>query len=619
RIYMVARSIRQAIDVSRITSFFNGGGHTTAASAVIKNMNLEKVEKLLKKVLKRFIRPHTKAEDIMSSPVLTLELEEDMTIQDAFEQMHRYGHYHLPILKEGKLVGIIDRHDVDKASNHGYLNAPLRVYMSKPVTTYPEASIFQIQNLMMKKGYGCIPVIDKGKVAGIITRTDVLEAIYKRDLENYRKQRRAVDQIKKLPAYLRDILKTCGRVADKMKVNIYVVGGFVRDLLLGVENLDIDLVVEGDGMKYGDKLAQKMGGRAKAHEKFGTSVVVLPSNMHIDIATSRTEYYTRPAALPEVTRSSIKQDLYRRDFTINAMAIRLNQKFFGELLDFFGCRRDLKNGVVRVLHPLSFIDDPTRILRAVKFEQRYQFTMDQFTENQLKEALYQDIFQHVSAERIRNELIEILEEARPLPALKRMDQLHILRIIHSDLSLDSRHIDALESAQAVLLQFKEIAARHRIKQWVIYLSVLLMNFEFDEIKKIAKKMRIPLEVINQVSFKSEKINKMVRILCSRNLPTSELYGTLHGISLESLFFLLAKTKIPTVRTRIVNYINKLLPQTPLISGYDLQKWGVEPGPVYKKLLSLLFDAQLDKLFTTKEGAEEFFETRLKSLVEKEDR
>jgi len=614
RTYMVARSIRLAIDVSRITRFFGGGGHPTASSAVIRNMPPAQVEQKLKSVLKRSIKPQLRAADIMSTPVKTLELRPDMSMKEAFEHMHRLGHFHLPIIKDGRLEGIIERRDIDKAEHHGYGNAPLEVYMSRPViTTNPDASIFHLQNMMMEKGIGCLPVLNGSALVGIVTRSDVLEAVYRREMDGMHSKKRPLDQIKKLPRFLRDILKTCGRVGDRLHVSVYAVGGFVRDLLMEVENLDIDLVVEGDGMLFGESLARMLKGKAKVHEKFGTSTVALPGGMHVDVATSRTEYYTRPAALPEVMESSIKQDLYRRDFTINAMALRLNRKFFGELLDFFGCRKDLRSGIVKVLHPMSFVDDPTRILRAVKFEQRFHFRMDQATENLLKDALASNAFKGVSSERIRNELLEILEEPRPLAAIRRMDQLRILRIISPGLSLDSRMVEIIESITATLVQFDAIVKREEVTRWILYFNALVMRLEPAEIREIADRFKVSSAIASRASFDRDQVHAIIRTLCSRTLAPSELYRSLDGLKIETLLFLMARTRMRIVRSRIVHFINTLRHVKPVITGSELKRWGVEPGPAYKKILAALLDAQLDRRFSSPEGAREFFQQRLSPL------
>ncbi|MCE1246376.1 MAG: CBS domain-containing protein [Firmicutes bacterium] len=614
RVHMAARSIRPAIDVNHVMKFFGGGGHATASSAVVKGLSLTDIENKLKKALQRSVIPQTSARDMMSHPVKTIELKEDTSLNNAFEAMQRFGHFSLPVMKDGKLTGIIDRIDVDKARSHGYGNAPLSVYMSKPVvTSQADVSVFQLQSIMMEKGVSCLPILDGENLVGIVTRQDVLEAIHKRDLKAH-KIEKPIDRLKKLPEHIRELLITCGKIGDKLKMPVYVVGGFVRDLLLGVENLDIDLVAEGDGILFGEYLAKHLGGRHKFHEKFGTSIVILPDEMHIDVASSRTEYYTRPAALPEVTESSVKQDLYRRDFTINALAIRLNRRYYGEVLDFFGCRKDLANGVVRVLHPMSFLDDPTRILRAVKFEQRYQFRMDPGTENQLRDALSKNIFDHVSAERIRNEFIEILQEARPLPTVKRMDQLKILRLIHKNINLDSRMIEVFEAATGAIVQFSELLKKEGAKSWIIYFNVLVMRLEPNEIKEIGERFHVPGDIISRVSFDKNRIHEIIRVLCSRNLKTSEIYRILDGLSIETMIFIIARTRMRGVGTRILQYLNNIRHIKPLITGETLKKWGITAGPAYKEILRILFDAQLDGQIKTESGAREFYESRLKSLV-----
>lgn len=620
RIYMVGRSIRQEINVNRILKVFGGGGHSTAASAVVKKSSLVDVESRLKKTLFRMVDSLIQASDIMSTPVNTLELEKGMTLNDAHEAMKRLGHFNLPITEKGKIVGIVDRKDIDKARNHKYGNAPLDVYMSKPViTTSPDTSIYQLQNIMMEKGIGCLPVLNKGELAGIVTRQDVLEAVYKRDLAAHKRKDRSSDLIKKLPDYIREILKTCGSIGDKLKMRVFVVGGFVRDLLMGVENLDIDIVVEGDGIVYGEQLAKRLGGRVKSHEKFGTSIVILPDGFHIDVAASRLEYYTRPAALPEVTESSIKQDLYRRDFSINALAIRLNRQHYGELLDFFGGKKDIRNGVIRVLHPMSFIDDPTRILRAVKFEQRYHFRMDQTTENLLRDALSKNIFDGVSAERFRNEFIEILEEARPLPAIKRMEKLRILRLIDKNLNMDSKMVEMFESVAATLLQYNDLIKKENVRTWVIYFSVLVMRLEPEDILDIAKRFRVPGDIISRAAFNRERIHEIIRTLCSRSLRISEIYRTLEGLSFETLIFLTARTHMRQVKAKITRYLNYLRNVEPLVTGNTLKEWGIPPGPAYRDILRILFDAQLDEQFSTMEGAKDFFEHRLRKSLGREVR
>src|SRR6185295_10740104 len=202
-------------------------------------------------------------------------------------------------------------------------------------------------------------------------------------------------------------------LAKRTSVSVYAVGGFVRDLLLGRPNVDIDLVVEGDAIAFARAFAKENGGRAKVHERFGTAAVVFPDEFKLDVAMARTEYYKHPSALPTVQPSSIKEDLFRRDFTINALALRLNADRFGELIDFYGGQRDLKERTIRVLHSRSFIDDPTRVFRAVRFEYRFGFRLGKETLTLIRDAVELGLFHRLSGTRLLEELILLLSEENP--------------------------------------------------------------------------------------------------------------------------------------------------------------------------------------------------------------
>ena len=236
-----------------------------------------------------------------------------------------------------------------------------------------------------------------------------------------------------LPTEILRLIRLIGAASRENGCDAFLVGGFVRDVLLGVRNFDLDIVVEGDAMRLAKDLVKKAGGSYVLHERFGTATAVLPwpvrskkirlDEVKIDFATARKERYKNPAALPTVEFSTVREDLYRRDFTINAMAVAVADKTFGHLIDFFGGRNDLLDKKIRVLHDASFLDDPTRILRAVRFEQRFDFKIEPRTEGLIKEALNKKMLDKTQKQRLRDELILILNEDRPGKALKRMDAL----------------------------------------------------------------------------------------------------------------------------------------------------------------------------------------------------
>lgn len=614
RLYMVGRSHQPAINCEAILGRFGGGGHPTAASASIRRAKIEDARLELLEVLHTLVKPLRAARDIMSYPVWSIDLEQERTMEDARQAMVRYGHSGLVVMEAGQPVGIISRKDVDKALRHGYGNAPVKSYMSTPIHTVEAGDpLTKVQRMMINEDIGRIPVLEAGELVGIITRTDVLRSLHGLvDLFRPEKGRRVTDWIERVPAFLQDLLHQAGEVADQEGLNVYAVGGFVRDLMLGVENLDLDLVVEGDGIHYAEVLAKLLDARVRSHQKFGTAVIILKNEFKLDVATSRSEYYTRPAALPEVMDSSVKQDLYRRDFSINAMAIKINRADFGKLIDFFGGQKDLRSGTIRVLHNLSFIEDPTRIFRAIRYEQRYHFKIDQQTGALIRDAIAEQILESMPNERIRDEIILILSEARPLAALKRMESLKITRLIHYKIQLNSKLVEIIEEITNVLVQFEPLLQSERIDRWLIYFLALVSQLSTDQIREIAARYKVTALQARKLTFDREESTHIVRQLCRKRALPSQIVKMLSPLSLEVILYLVARTRMRVVKQRIARYLSAWRKIKPLVKGRDLQAWGYVPGPDFRALLEYLFDAQLDGGFETKAQARELAEAWMTS-------
>jgi tRNA nucleotidyltransferase (CCA-adding enzyme) len=298
----------------------------------------------------------------------------------------------------------------------------------------PGADLSEVQEKIIENKQRVLPVLDKAGIAGVITRTDLLNILVrqsKKDAGNFpdplkepahARTRNVVKFLKeRLSKRLVNMLKRIGEVADEFGYGAYVVGGFVRDLFLYRLNEDVDIVIEGDGIAFAKKYAKLEGTRIHTYEKFGTAVIIFPDGYKIDVASARLEYYKFPAALPIVEMSSIKLDLYRRDFTINTLAIQLNSEKFGTLIDFFSARKDVKEKIIRVLHNLSFVEDPTRVFRAIRFEQRFGFTIGKLTNGLIENAVNMNFFQGLSGRRVLGELKQILEEDNPVPAIIRLN------------------------------------------------------------------------------------------------------------------------------------------------------------------------------------------------------
>lgn len=399
---------------------------------------------------------------------------------------------------------------------------------------------------------------------------------------------------KKLPERLVKLFRSIGKVADELSVRAYVVGGFVRDLLLDVPNLDVDIAIEGDGIGFARAYASKIGGKVKGHKQFGTAILILPDGFKIDVATARTERYERPGALPVVEASGIEQDLYRRDFTINSMAIQINERGFGKLIDPFRGREDLRMGRIEALHPLSFVDDPTRILRAIRFEARYGFKIGGRAERLMRKAMEARMLKQVTGERIRQEIVYILKEEKPEAPVKRLDEFGILKFLNPRLAFDAEMEWLYNQAHNAITWLEGL--RIPVKKWIIYLLALLLPLPRDEAMKLHKRLRLPRKVkegIEQLKRVQAEIETSLE--AKRDMSPSEIYNLLKEVSTEVLAFILAKSKDENVQQRVVLYLERLQKVRLEIGGDDLQDLGIPPGPVYGEILEEIHRAKLDGL------------------------
>ena len=354
---------------------FGGGGHAVVAEVSVKGKNLDEVQEQLKGLLSQRYRPTLLAQDVMTQPVKSIAA--DATVSEAERMMTKYGVNVLPLLdKKDRYVGIISREIVQKALFHHLGRQPVLDFArSDQYNAQPDTPFHDIEARMIESEQTVVPVLARRKVVGIITRTALFRTLHHdllaaarakpkspvglESLSRLRRREGGGLLRDRLPSAVLDLLRTTGELAERLGYSAYVVGGFVRDLLLGIDNLDVDVAVEGDGIAFARALAKDKEARVTVHDRFGTAVVLFSDGFKLDVATARTECYEYPAALPTVERSSIKKDLYRRDFTINTLAIRLNPRVFAQLIDFYGGQRDLKEKVIRVLHSLSFVEDPT--------------------------------------------------------------------------------------------------------------------------------------------------------------------------------------------------------------------------------------------------------------------
>lgn len=612
RTKILARSRLELIDVNKILERFGGGGHSSAASARVTGISSGAIRSDIEETIKRITKPEISARDIMSFPVTIFS--QDDKVYEAWEKLRSLGYKGAPVVNgEGALAGMVTVGDLEKALKHDMGHSRVKGYMSQRlVTVSPDTPLHVLQRIMMDQDKGRIPVLEDGKLVGLVTRTDVLRRVHssmfsKSTAERTRVSNLSLRMSKKLPKKLMALVRLIGSEADARGINAFLVGGFVRDLVLGSKNYDLDVVVEGDAIKFGKAIADRIGGSLVVHHKFGTATVVKDwprwlgpalnpdGKLKIDLATARKEVYERPAALPTVAFSSLRDDLYRRDFTINAMAVNINRHNFGLFVDFFGGMRDIERKVVRILHDKSFIDDPTRIFRAVRFEQRFGFEIEKHTEYLIRHAIKQEMFRRTENQRIREELILILKEKNPEKAVHRMKELHELRFIHPDLTIDralSKRFD--EVRRAVKWYESADVRKRRLDTWLMHLIAMLDRLPARETAEtLGKFVFTRSETMRVMSFKDKGEAAVKRLSSKKEMSPSEIYRMLEPFSHETTLCIMSKARSRKARARIRKFFTELNGERLRIKGDDIEKLGLKPGPRYKDLLEKVLYLKLD--------------------------
>lgn len=623
KILMVARSRVPELDVSNVMKEFGGGGHPTAASATIKEASLEILEDRLTEVIRNNVKPFKVASDVMTRPVISIKW--DSSIKEAEAMMTRYGVNVLPILREDKYVGLISREIVEKALFHGFGKGKSIDFATTDATTVsPNAPIREIETLMIEQNQRFMPVVDDGRIIGAITRTDLLRTLYEEFLRRRKIEETVVREKpsvgRSLSSWLKsrftpevyNILKFSGEVAEGLGFNAYLVGGSVRDLLRGEENLDIDIVIEGDGIVFAKALGEKLNASVKSHQRFNTAQVIT-GKLKLDVATARTEYYESPAALPKVETSSIKKDLYRRDFTINTLAIKLNPKDFGLLMDFFGSQRDLKEKTIRVLHNLSFIEDPTRAFRAIRFSERFGFKISKHAENLIKSTVKMNLFEKLSGPRLYEELLLLFNETEPDRALKKLSDLGLLKVIHPALTFNEELEETLKSLHETVSWFNLLFLEEKTDRGVLYLMALLSELKEEEAEAAAERLSPPPKIKDMIDKGISKAREVVKRLPSED-PV-EIYNLLRKLRLETILLAMALSKDRLKQKVISRYLTELRKIEPILKGEDLKKIGVKPGPVYSRILKELLEEKLRGHLKSREDEERFVKRIANKLSE----
>ena len=619
RVFVTARSRAGSVDVAALLRSVGGGGHAQAASAVLR---AERPQEVIDRLLAALAHSHLAtltAADIMSRPVRFIDA--DTSVDEALLAAQRYGHSGISVREGERVVGIVARRDLDKAVRHGLGHAPVKGVMFRNVVFAREtATVEELRRRMVETNVGRLPVLTEegfaraeregavrvGDVVGIATRTDVLAAFQGRSAE----KRAEADARTPTVANLRDLpffgpLFQAASALSEEFAGVYLVGGFVRDLLLGRPNYDVDIAVEGNGIEFARRLAARLGGRVRAHQKFQTAVVLLPPGalgrepawlagrsrpLHIDVATARTEFYDYPAALPSVEHASIRQDLFRRDFTINAMAVSLKGDDFGSVLDFFGGLRDLHRGIIRVLHNLSFIEDPTRIFRAVRYENRYGFRMDEQTRALARGCVDMHLVGDLSSARLRDELVALLSEDDVAWTLARLFELGVARQVHPKLATGERTVELIRKLDALS---KELHLEGEVVPWRLRLAAITRNMSHEELFMWLEKLRLrhaDSQVVRRTVVLAPRLDEQ---LAAAGLGDWEIYQTLRKVPSESLVFALARAQNALARRRMRRYVDELRRRTLSVTGSDIVALGLRPGPAVGRVLNELLRLRVE--------------------------
>ncbi len=695
RLTIIGRSRIDNTNLSELFKPLGGGGHASAASLATRDVDPELTLNQLADALKAQIPHPPTARELMSSPVRSIRPE--TSVGEAHRILLRYGHSGLSVVDAGdgvpprklRLAGIISRRDIDIALHHGFSHAPVKGYMTPQLKTItPDTLLPEIEALMVTYDIGRLPVLENGQLVGIVTRTDVLRELHQqkgRDRGSnaqlsHRHQPESVEQLLRsgISAELWQLLSIAANIAQKRGWQLYIVGGAVRDLLLAADDklalTDIDLVVDGncgsDDSGAGVELAaslQKLypDSRLDVHGQFQTAALLWNKDsdfgsLWVDIATARTEFYAYPAANPEVEASSIRQDLYRRDFTINALAVRLGVPRSGELLDFFGGLQDLEARQIRVLHANSFIEDPTRIYRAVRFAVRLGFEIESQTEGYIRHAVESGIYYRIQGEngrapaletRLKSELKYILQAPYWKVALQMLGDLQALRCIHPTLELDRELWRQLRLLDRCLNGRKKEEGRRKkeegrrkkeeketipnsrcpipdaqfpmsnsqfpipnsqfptinIPDWLMRLEVLIAYLAPEYRDKVAANLQLPADSIKRLEVLETRNQELAKGLLKCNLP-SQLVFLLRNYELP-LLIAIALQSPRSVRRQIWEYLTKWANVEPPLNGNDLKALGYKPGPGFKRMLDDLLAATLDGHLGDRTDASSFLAQR----------
>jgi len=596
-IHIIGRSTSESINLTQVADALNGGGHPTAISAVVKDETLDSVIEKIIKELNTSNFYNLKAKDIMSTPVKTIP--PNTTVREALKIMVMMGFSGLPIEEDGKIIGIVEKKNIEKAYLLNKKNCIVKQFYSpKVVTVSISDSLRDIEEKMVEEDVGRVLVEHNGKIVGIISRSDLLKAYKVEDISKEISQgyhnvklpdRKFVVKAitNSIPKNILDLIKDFGKIAKSIGSEIYLVGGSVRDAFLRKPIVDFDFVLK-DAVSFGEKLKEKYDGIIEIFKDIQT-VHFEYLGYNFDFVTSRREYYIDNSLVPVVEKASLKEDLSRRDFTINAMAIDITEENFGKLIDYYGGYEDLLQKTIRVIKPFSFIEDPSRILRAIKYMVELDFKLSYETEILLKKAIELGVLRSSKSQRVQNELKELLYKDNIDKIIQLFHQFGLMEEIFRVKKIPKIAINSIKRF------YKENQDKEeRVLAFIFFVTFSKKTISFEELslifgirKRTFEKMKEAISIIKEAEkeFK-QKDNADIVILLNR---IDERFVRMYYYRANKEF-----------RTFLKEYLTKLRFIRNELSGDDLKKLGLKEGSQYRTIFETLTKLKLKGEIASKE-------------------
>jgi len=616
KLQLIARSNDDAVDVGKICKLMGGGGHQGAGAAQL-NADISEAKDKLINTIENNIEPLERINSIMSTPVRTIS--PDTTIKEAQKFMEKYGHNGVVVCNGKRISGIFSRRDLDKVKGHNLMHAPVKGYMSKNVITINyDDSIKNAQELMVKYNIGRLPVIKDKKLVGIVTRSDILGSYFEKETPHQYQnrygsslvsiKRKVIDIKTKLeffPERILNLLKKAGQIAEKENSKLYLIGGMIRDIMLGRENYDLDLVLEGDLKGFLDHFSKEIDVKINYNDQFGTATINLNSKFSIDFATSRKEEYLNSGALPRVEKTNILEDLFRRNYTVNALALSLNPKDWGKLYDFFNAREDLEKRQLKALHRFSFLDDPTRIIRGVRLALDLDFTFEDETKKLIKEALKLGDFSELSSARVFKEIKILFEGRFDENSLNYIEEFPIFKLIDNNFEFKEDYRETFLNIKNYMKKYKKLG--YNVNKELLFMAIFFNNMpaeKYTELNLNAKEREIfNIDVDKIVNKLGKELNKV------------KLTKIISNIKKEELLYVMAVTKNEKLKENVDLYYDELRHVNINIDGHDLIEMGVKPGPEIKEILQKVWQKKLNKEIETEEEEREFVSNLINKRME----